>query len=78
MKPDLTTRRGIDAEIMSIRRTISRIEDEEKDPLVAGFIIGLFERDIRELREMREAIQKPWEKPRPIAEASLVRYGVTV
>lgn len=78
MKPDFTTRRGIDAEIMSIRRTISRIEDEEKDPLVAGFTIGLFERDIRELREMREAIQKPWEKPRPNVEKSLTSFGVGI
>lgn len=74
MKPDFTTRRGIDAEIMRLRRVISECETEGCDPL----LIGMIGADIEALRKMKEPMLHPWEKARPQHEASLLRYGVTI
>jgi len=72
MKPDLTTRRGIDAQIMNLRRQISKLPED------AIGEICLLSENIQQLKEQREALAKPWEKPRPTNEASLSGYGVTV
>lgn len=72
MKPDLTTRRGIDAEIMNLRRQISKLPED------AIGEICIISENIQQLKEHREALAKPWEKPRPAIESSLTSFGVGI
>lgn len=65
MKPDFTTRRGIDAQIMNLRRQLSKLPED-----AIGEICILSE-NLEVLREKREALAKPWEKPRPAIESPL-------
>ena len=72
MNPDLTTRRGIDAQIMNLRRQLSKLPDD-----AIGELCIIFE-NLEVLREKRELLLKPWEKPRPDDERSLTTFGVGV
>lgn len=64
-------REDIDNQIMQLRRMLKLHEDDYDQVQEIGY-------EIEKLRNLKESMLHPWEKPRPIAEASLVRYGVTV
>lgn len=67
----LATCKDIDAEIMALRRKLSLHEDDYDQVQEIG-------NEIEKLRQLRETWLHPWQKPRPVNEASLSRYGVIV
>ena len=69
MRPDITTRRGIDEQIMQLRRMLKLHEDDYDQVQEIGY-------EIEKLRNMKESMHHPWEKPRPLAESSLMSFGV--
>lgn len=71
MKNDFTTRRGIDEQIMQLRRMLKLHEDDYDQVQEIGY-------EIEKLRNLKESMLHPWEKPRPVNEASLSRYGAIV
>lgn len=89
MKPDLTTRRGIDAEIQRLADEIADIKEDycsDLEDIIEGekhiaernyhAEISVLRKRIKELETLKESVLRPYERVRPIHESTLMGFGV--